>query len=72
MYYDDLEEAREMIMLQGDYCTCGTPDPLDHLDTCMVYIDILALLEVEAICTDPIAPSRAGTSKVLRCGFKSH
>lgn len=32
------------------YCSCGSPDPLEHLKTCVMALPIPILREVEALC----------------------
>lgn len=46
----DFEISFDDLDLVTTYCTCGTPDPLEHVDTCIMALPIKILREVEAIC----------------------
>lgn len=45
----DVEISMDDIDLADTYCTCGSPDPLEHLDTCVMALPIDILREVESL-----------------------
>ena len=51
-YYlsSDVEISMDDLDLVTTYCTCGTPDSCEHIDTCVMALPIEILREVEALC----------------------
>ena len=47
----DISSERLDVYLDRDWCSCGTPDPLDHLDTCTANLPVDVLHEVEQLCS---------------------
>lgn len=55
----DMEIEMCDLDLVTTYCTCGSPDPLEHLETCGMALPIEVLREVEMICAGEV-PNATG------------
>ncbi len=51
-YISDVGINMDDLDLALIYCSCGSPDPLEHLKTCTMALPIDILKEVEAICNE--------------------
>ncbi len=51
-YISDVPIDLDDLDLVITYCTCGTPDPLEHTKECLMALPINILREVEKLCAE--------------------